>query len=244
MPSLTYRIEQFSRGVRFRLTRRLRDREPSDLWPGIERICVRQRPYADRFGNVKPHELTLLCALARLLRPRAIFEFGTFDGLTAWHLAANAGLRARVWTLDLPPDHPARFAQQHDRSVGAIQGVAVGSKFIDTPQAARISQLFGDSLQFDPTPFRNSIDLCFIDAGHFYEHVRCDTENALQMMRPGGVIVWHDYSRWWPGVQRCLDDLSRRLPVCRVAGTALAALQLPGPAPSDERGDRALAHVN
>ena len=47
------------------------------------------------------------------------------------------------------------------------------------------------------------------------------------MVRPGGTIFWHDYSRWWPGVQRCLDELSRDLPVFRVFDTALAALRRP-----------------
>ncbi len=53
-----------------------------------------------------------------------------------------------------------------------------------------------------------------------------DTENALEMAAPGGVIFWHDYSRWWPGVQKVLDDLAGRLPVFRVEGTSLAAVQL------------------
>ena len=56
--------ERLWRGVRFRLTRRLRDRDLRELWPGIERVAVRLRPYAAAFGNLKPHELTLLCAVA------------------------------------------------------------------------------------------------------------------------------------------------------------------------------------
>jgi predicted O-methyltransferase YrrM len=229
MDSMRFRLESFVRGVRFRLTRRLADRTPTELWPGIDKVVIRQRPFASRFGNVKPHELTILCALVRLLRPVHLFEFGTFDGLTAWHLLRNAGGNSRLWTLDLPLDHPVRQAKRHDRSVGKVQGITVGHHYRNTPEESRVTQLYQDSLQFDPAPYRESIDFCFIDAGHEFAHVSCDTRNALEMMRPGGVIVWHDYSRWWRGVQRCLDELSKQMPVFRLTNTALAVTQLPSP---------------
>ena len=106
--------------------------------------------------------------------------------------------------------------------------MTVGSRFAGTSEADRIEQLYGDSLAFDPMPYRGTMDFCFIDASHEYQHVRRDTESALAMVRPGGVIFWHDYSRWWPGVQKCLDDLSAEQPVFRVQDTALAGLCVPG----------------
>jgi predicted O-methyltransferase YrrM len=221
------RLERIFRGVGFRLTRKLAERDPRDVWPGIDAATTLIRPFSGRFGNVSRYELMVLCAVARVIEARSIFEFGTFDGLTAWHLATNCGPEARVWTLDLPLDHPARARHGHDRQVGKIGGVVVGAQFHDTPQAGQIEQIYCDSLLFDPSPFRGRIDFCFIDAGHGYEHVRRDTENALAMTRVGGVIVWHDYSRWWPGVQQVLDDLSARLPAFQVEGTALAAVQIP-----------------
>ncbi len=224
MPSIPRSAERFVRGVRFRLTRKLRDRDPAAVWPGLEAVAVRQRPFAGRFGSLAPQELSLLCAVARVTRPKAVFEFGTFDGLTTWHLAVNAGPQAHVWTLDLPLDHPAREFAGHNRAVGKIHGVQVGGQFAGTPEAERITQIYDDSLEFDATPYRRSMDFILVDAGHGYEHVRSDTQSALAMIRPGGVIFWHDYSRWWPGVQRVLDGLVRTRPVFRVAGTALAAL--------------------
>src|SRR5579885_3469201 len=216
MNLLPYQLERPLRGVKFRLTRKLPTRHPAEVWPGVEAAAVTLRPFAGRFGNVTRYELMLLCAVAKHLGARALFEFGTFDGLTTWHLAANAGPEARVWTLDLPPDHPARAFKGHDRRVGKIHGVAVGEQFAGTAEAARVEQLYGDSLALDPEPFRRKIDFCFIDAGHDYPHVCRDTANALAMVRPGGVIFWHDYSRWWPGVQKCLDGLARALPVFHV----------------------------
>lgn len=36
-------------------------------------------------------------------------------------------------------------------------------------------------------------DIAFIDGDHSYEAVRKDTRMILPLMKPGGVIVWHDY---------------------------------------------------
>ncbi len=223
MVHIRYEFSRFIRGVRFRLTRRLPTRDPAEVWSGIDRVAIVHRPLAARFGNVKPHELAVLCSAVAWLRPAALFEFGTFDGRTAWHLARNAGPGARLWTMDLPLDHPA----QSDAN-----GIGVGQHFRGTPEADRIVQLSLDSGDFDSASFEKAIDFCFIDAGHTYENVCRDTQNAMRMVRPGGMIFWHDYSRWWPGVQRCLDDLSRTLPVFRVENTSLAALQIPGADPS------------
>lgn len=218
MIQLTNEISRFVRGVRFRLTRRLPTLDPADVWPGFDRAEIVHRPLAARFGNVKPHELAALCAAVRWLRPERLFEFGTYDGRTTWHLARNAGPKATIWTMDLPLDHPARMK---------ASGKHVGEQFRGTPEGRQITQLLQDSRDFDCTSFEQTIDFCFIDAGHTYQNVCSDTQNALKMVRPGGMIFWHDYSRWWRGVQCCLDELSSTHPIFRLENTSLAALQLP-----------------
>jgi predicted O-methyltransferase YrrM len=222
--SATYEIERLLRGVRFKLSRRLPTRTPHEVWPALSDMTIRSRPFSARFGNVKLNEVMLLCAVVKSIKAQRIFEFGTFDGLTTWHLAANSTSPSTVYTLDLPIDHRSRQTKQHDRDVGKIQGVVLGKWFHETDEEQRIVQLFGDSIHFDISPYRQTIDFCFIDASHEFHHVMRDTESALSMVVPGGVIFWHDYSRWWPGVQKCLDDLSRSLPVVRIAETSLAAL--------------------
>jgi len=228
MKLLPFEVERRLRGLKFRLSHKLRDRYPADVWPGIDTAAVTLRPFAGQFGNLQRYELMVLCAVARHIGALRIFEFGTFDGLTSWHLAANTGSDSRIWTLDLPLNHPARYYKGHDRTVGRIHAVQLGAHFSNTPEASRIEQLFGDSLEFDSEPYRGGMDFCFIDASHEYQHVCRDTANALRMTRQGGVIFWHDYSRWWPGVQKCLDDLSMERPVFRVQDTALAALVVSG----------------
>src|SRR5215831_18589488 len=146
MKLLPFAMERRLRGLKFRLSRNLRDRQPAEVWSGIDTTAVTLRPFAGQFGNLQRYELMVLCAVARRIGARKLFEFGTFDGLTAWHLAANAGPGSRIWTLDLPLNHPSRYYKGHDRTVGRIHAIRVGAQFSDTPEAGRIEQLYGDSL--------------------------------------------------------------------------------------------------
>jgi hypothetical protein len=51
------------------------------------------------------------------------------------------------------------------------------------------------------------------------------------MLRPGGIILWHDYRGKYKhtrGVFDYLNGLSQRLPLVRLAGTTLVAYRAPG----------------
>jgi predicted O-methyltransferase YrrM len=162
---------------------------------------------ADR--NVEPNPVTLVelthhewnttlleqAILARLVRwksPRTIFEFGTYDGRTCINLLANAP-EAVAFTIDLPPD-----LTRADRPAG--------ERFRASHVADRVTQLFGDSRRFDFSPWFDSIDFVFVDAGHTYECARADTDTAFRLVRRGGMIVWHDYGGIFPGVTRAVEE--------------------------------------
>ena len=124
------------------------------------------------------------------INPDRIFEFGTFYGETTRMLAANArNPNVEVFTLDIDSIDGIEF-------VGVDEAIAIESLenqpvFTDP----RITQLKGDSLYFDPTPFKDSVQFIFIDGNHAYEYVKKDTENAFIMLdktKPA-CIVWHDY---------------------------------------------------
>jgi hypothetical protein len=222
---LPYPLERPLRGLRFRLSRRLPELKPAEVWPGIEAISVRLCPFAGTFRRLRRYDLIVLCAAVRMTEAATVFEFGTGDGLTTWHLAANACPGAHLWTLDLPPEYPARRGDTE-------AGLVIGEHFLGTAEGDRVEQVCCDSLTFNAEPYRGLIDFCFLNARHDFMHVCRDTASALAMVPPGGTIVWHAYSRWWPGVQKCLDRLARRLPLVSVAGTSLAVLRVPTDGPS------------
>ena len=64
-------------------------------------------------------------------------------------------------------------------------------------------------------------DLCFIDGGHSYECIKADTETALKILSPNGVIVWDDFSWFTEGVSQYLKELRNTLPLYRIAGSQL-----------------------
>ena len=185
---------------------------------------------AARPGNTSLTEQIVLARQVESRQPRALFEFGTFDGRTSLNLVAHAAPDAHLYTLDLPAEQAPLFPLETGEQA-FVDKPESGTRFLGTRWATQITCLQGDSATFDFSPYDGSIDLVFVDASHAYPYVKSDSLQALRLLRPGGgLIVWHDYSRDWPGVIRALDELHRAggpfAGLQRVEGTTLVVLQL------------------
>jgi predicted O-methyltransferase YrrM len=182
-------------------------------------------------GNVTLEELVVLTAAVAQRKPQRLFEFGTFDGRSTLNLAANASPEAEVWTLDLPQTHlaDARFVIDSREASYVLKSVS-GSRFANTPEAMKITQLYGDSATFDYGPYVGKMDFVFVDASHAYEYVMNDSRKALSLIgQRNGVIFWHDYSGW-DGVTRALNELYEGAPAFAdlkwIEGTTLVVLDI------------------
>lgn len=196
------------RGVEFRLP----ERSLAELFPGIDSVLVTtpvSELYRPRDMVVPLPELLTLAAICRHIKPRRIFEIGTYTGSSTLEMAINTADETDIVTLDLAP------------------GELIGSAFRDSTYNSKIRQLYGNSLTFDYTPYEKSVDLVLVDANHSYECVSSDTEKAFALLRPGGVIVWDDY-RWLDihsecaGVTRFLNEYQSKRPLFSIAGTRFA----------------------
>lgn len=200
----------------------------SSLAPSGSLLDVREMDAID--GNVSERELVTICRLVRDSEPRALFEFGTFDGRTTLNLAANSPPEARVSTLDLPRQGIAASASPiHAHEVRYADKSRSGARFANSDMSHKINQLHGDSGTFDFAPYYDTMDFVFVDASHTYEYVINDSLHAMKMLRVGhGTILWHDYSRW-DGVTCALNELRRVEPgfseLRRIAGTTLGYLK-------------------
>ena len=60
--------------------------------------------------------------------------------------------------------------------------------------------------QFKLWDKNNVIGLLFIDGNHSYEYVKDDFNNWSKYCKKGAYIIFHDYSRHWPGVVKFIDE--------------------------------------
>lgn len=182
-------------------------------------------------GGISDTETWVLCNLAKTAR--LIFEFGTATGKTTYLLARNAPPEARIVSLTLPLDAARVYcegeADDPDAKRAALAECQAGFVYLGTPEAAKITQLFGDSKTFDASRYGAQCDLVFVDASHGRSYVESDSRKALAMLRPGGYVLWHDYAGpYGPrGVYEVLNRLARELPLQHIKGTMLVAYRKP-----------------
>ncbi|MFC1904359.1 class I SAM-dependent methyltransferase [Chloroflexota bacterium] len=199
----------------------LEEIEIPELFPGINELPVSFYKTGSEYGNASYFELYLLSALVRYTKSQSIFEIGTFKGITTLHLAINSDQNARIFTLDLPPSlMPFTKFTFFDDNIKLEDKAQIGEKYRGTDVEHKITQLYGDSTAFDYSQFYGEIDFVFIDGSHQYEYVKSDSQNALELLKEHGVILWHDYQS--EGVTRVVNELSVQKTIYSIRGTSLA----------------------
>ena len=171
-------------------------------------------------------DILSLCLICQIIRPKVVFEIGTYKGYTAHHFAINTPDNGKIYTLDLPKGksvqltlHTTGIDDFHVNSYAQMERYFFESSTV----ATKITCLFGDSAVFDFSPFYEKVDFFFIDGAHSYEYVRSDTLNALKCCHPGSVIAWHDFGRVGVnGVTKWILELSKTHKIFSVPGGSLA----------------------
>lgn len=162
-------------------------------------------------------------------RPHArVLEIGSLYGGTLWwwsHLPAIEVLAA----LDMPSDNPrvaegVREARRHWH-----EWFSERVEFWDCSADSRST--FAMKWALDHGPY----DFAFIDGDHSYDGVKYDWLAYSTMVRPGGIVAFHDtwpnYDRHEPGVVRWVDELRRHLPSIQWTdpdGAGICAFTMPG----------------
>ena len=201
-----------------------------ELFPGVEEAEVKLgRLLPDDGSSISFREMVVLCSIIRYENAHVVFEFGTSNGVTTLNIALNLPWDGIAYTLDLPP------ARADQTVISTAYRVSVSDRkmmfanrecrrFLSSTVEAQVRQLYGDSATFDYSPYQGRCDVVFVDGAHSLKYVESDTRAALQLVRPGGVVIWHDYNDgfFWPDVHRCLNRLARDHVIHRIRGTMFA----------------------
>ena len=165
------------------------------------------------------NDAPILKFLYKAHQPRRHLEFGTWQGWGTSLCLENCP--ATVWTINLPggedrpdgtwayghrvfntkniPDHIVSLNFGEDEK-GPIHyhrtdaGGYIGHTYRAKGLGRRVCQIYCDSREWDTANYPHDFfDSIFIDGGHQPEVVVSDTRKALQVLRPGGLIMWHDF---------------------------------------------------
>jgi len=166
---------------------------------------------------MNPGELETLVALIRPVRPQRVVEFGCNVGRTAKVILREVPTILEYIGVDVNPGY--KFAcqvQQHEvpQNPGAL-----------AQDDYRFRLLLSDrgSYDLEPKDIKDA-DVVFIDGDHSYGAVIHDSYLAKAVIRPGGMIIWHDYHNLETvGVRRALEELQDAgIKIEHVQGTWLA----------------------
>jgi cephalosporin hydroxylase len=133
-------------------------------------------------------ELRQLLEAVRELRPSVVLEIGTALGGTLFAFSRVAARDALLVTIDLPEGrfgggyYPARSRLYRSFAHGGQTVELVTGDSHDHHTAAHVKTLLGG----------HPVDFLFVDGDHTYEGVRADYELYAPLVRPGGLIAFHD----------------------------------------------------
>ncbi len=177
-----------------------------------------------RAGQIPAEDLFALHgALRSAARPiRRLLEIGTCEGLGLCQIRRMLP-EVELHTMDLPPHLPSPPGLPEVQSSERMDAARLGHR----ARAAGVvyTQHLGDSRSLNLRAL-GRFDAVFVDGGHWESCVQADTSNALALLEPGGVIVWHDFGNpAVPDVEAVLRVVDARIlggGVCHIEGTTVA----------------------
>ena len=150
---------------------------------------------------------TLLALIGLSQRRETMIEFGVNSGRTARVILDHFQFLRYIGVDVLPGYQTISPVQRHEVPENAGEFVRGDLSF-----QLRLSRRGSLDLTCDDLP---PADVVFIDGDHSAEGVWNDSTLAYEIVRPGGLVIWHDYKQWHrPGVPcdvfTVLAELSER----------------------------------
>lgn len=146
-------------------------------------------------GFMHPHELE---KLAELAVNRDVLEVGSFKGLSAFCMAIGA---KSVYCVDSFRANSAGQQQMEEFTT-------YGDFLAAVKRFNNVEHFVGTSETAAKTMPAGTFGMIFLDAMHTYEDVKADICRWWPRLRPGGLMVFHDYAhKDFPGVKQAVDEI-------------------------------------
>jgi predicted O-methyltransferase YrrM len=127
------------------------------------------------FLSMPQEDREVFYALIEKGRPRRYFEFGTGRGTSIDTVRAVVP-DCEIWSLDV---YDPAVARKCNKGLGPLD-----------PEAHYL--VLNSHGWIIPDLLLHHFDMILVDGGHELACVAADTARAMQMIAPGGMIVWHD----------------------------------------------------
>ena len=157
----------------------------------------------------------ILRYIYRNFRPRKHLEFGTWKGHGVVECVESCN--ATVWTINLLEGeivHDGSWAYSENVNAGNVLPTgaamvpineervsvrtdafgAIGHMYLQAGYGCRVCQIYADSRDWDTSAYPDGFfDTCLIDGGHDRDVVVNDMHKAIPLLRPGGLLMLHDF---------------------------------------------------
>lgn len=163
-------------------------------------------------------------------RPHArVLEIGSLYGGTLWYWSHLPGIATLV-AVDLPSKSPAVADGVRTARASWDGWFSPLVEFVDVPADSQ------DPATLDrvAAAAAGPLDFVFIDGDHTYDGVRADWLAWSPLVRPGGVVAFHDtwpnLDRHEPGVVAWVDELRHQVPSVEWTdpdGVGICAFEVP-----------------
>lgn len=180
-------------------------------------------------GMFARDEIRLLYRTVRDARgPGDIAEIGSWKGRTSVTMGLalkDAGIRdCRIYAID----HHEGSAEHAERI--ALEGSTLAA-FRGNVRDAGVDDLIEEMVMLSPAAAKIlgergvRLRMAFIDGAHDEESVRTDIRLMLPLMKPGGILAFHDYApEGWPGVVKAFHgELDGKVEIVARAHSLLVA---------------------
>lgn len=153
-------------------------------------------------GFMFGYERNILIGLMNLIQAETVIEIGVQRGQCARLLLDHVSSIRTYWGIDVEAGHKTTLPQQQ-----AEVAERPGELVIGDPRFHLVLKPYGSmSITVGALPMCDAI---IIDGDHSAVAVRYDTLLAEASVRPGGLILWHDYAPqlWHNDVNDFIDSL-------------------------------------